>query len=99
MASNIIPKTFLIHAYSKDESINGFIRYMSYQTKEGDIEYKLVFVQKKTEGSKFLNFDSVKKKAYELIEEHGFRNMKIIDATNGKTYNVKENKKKQKAED
>jgi len=90
MNSNSTPKTFLIHASWNDDE--GFLRFRSYQTSTGKISYGLTLVRGKSEASRFLNYDNVKKTAMKYMKKYSLSNVKVIDFANGKVTHVKEGK-------
>lgn len=92
--NNKLPKTFSL--FIRKNGKEGFLRFESTQSIDGDISYTCHLVPNRSEASKFVTFDNVKKYAHEYAEKYRVDEMKIIDDSLNKTYHVKKQSKKQK---
>lgn len=83
--STKLPKTFLILAKTKNGK-SGYVRFRSYFTEDGNVEYRMYLVGKVSEASKYVTLDNSKVKAKELKTKYGFAEVQVIDELSKKVY-------------
>lgn len=82
-----LPRTYTLVATRKDGKF-GYVRYRSFNTDRGRVEYSLTLTKRVGEASRFIDIERLKERARDIKAKNRFVKVEIVDDVTKKRHSV-----------